>query len=332
MSCPDEDALFALISGRLPRERSDLIAAHADGCVGCQTALGEVARLVMGGTRRDIAPPTRPLLSGDVIADRFRLIALLGEGGAGVVWSASPMDGGWPVALKFLRRDDPRLVRRLTREARLASSLKHPNLVPVHELLALTDRAPALVMDLLVGESLAARLARGRVEATLAAAILAAVCDGVAALHGVSIVHRDLKPSNVFLVRDGEREEWPRVLDFGMAKQLGAANGTRPTTIGTLLGTPRYMAPEQLLAVGDSDERTDVWALGAILYETLAGVPHVSAHKPAHVMRAIVAGIRPLGEVAPEVPEAIASLAMRMLSVERNDRPTAAAAAATLRA
>jgi serine/threonine-protein kinase len=331
MPCPEEDTLFALVRGELARERAGAIAAHADDCPSCQTALGEVARLVMGGARAR-APRRRvePLHAGQVVAGRYTLGQLLGEGGAGEVWSAEPLDGGAPVALKFLRWDDARLLQRLLREAKLARSLQHPNLLAVHDVLAIADRPPALVLELLRGESLASRLTKGPLPR--AASVLAEVCDAVAALHAARILHRDLKPANVFLTRRDGRDDWPRVLDLGMAKRTDDARGTtRPTTVGTLLGTPRYMAPEQLVAAGELDERADVWALGAILYEAVSGTPHVDAHRPAHVLRAIGRGVRPLAEVAPHAPPAALDVAMRMLSVDRKRRPSAAEAAAALR-
>jgi serine/threonine protein kinase len=299
------------------------VAAHADSCEACQVALGEVARLAVG----DESPrATRSLAQGDEIGGRFRLIERLGGGGAGVVWSAATCLGSETVALKFLRVATPDLVRRLLREARLAAALHHPNLVTAREVLTFDDRPPVLVMELLRGESQTLRIGRGALEPDAACAMMAPLCDAVAALHALAIVHRDIKPSNVFLVGDS-----PRLLDLGLAKQLRGGAHTRPTTAGKLLGTPRYMAPEQLVVVGDADEKADVWALGAVLYELLAGKPHVDAHRPAAVMRALAAGIPPLRALAPRVPERIATITMQMLCPDRRERPKASAVAAALR-
>jgi serine/threonine protein kinase len=324
MTCPDEDTLFALVRGGLAPGPAASVAAHADGCEGCQVALGEVARLA---AREEPPRAPKPLAPGDEIGDRFRLVERLGGGGAGVVWSAMDRAGSETVALKFLRVATPDQVRRLLREARLAGALRHPNLVTAREVIPVDDRPPVLVMELLRGESLALQIARGALEPDAACAVMAPLADAVAALHALAIVHRDIKPSNVFLVGDS-----PRLLDLGLAKQLRGGAHTRPTTAGKLLGTPRYMAPEQLVAVGDADERADVWALGAVLYEVLAGKPHVDAHRPAAVMRSLAAGIPPLRALAPRVPERIATLTMQMLRTDRRERPSASAVAAALRA
>jgi serine/threonine-protein kinase len=300
---------------------------HAESCVACQAALGEAARAAAGDDAR--APLVGTLRAGRRLGD-LRLREVLGAGATAVVWSAE-RPGGELVAIKFLRIADARLLRRMRREARLFQSVGHPNLVRI-EAFVETEVGPALVMEHLRGESFARRLAEaGRLGVEEATSVLAPAFRAVAALHAAGIVHRDLKPSNLFLERTDGGAVRPRVLDLGLGKRfLREGDTSRPTSEPALIGTPRYMAPEQLVAAADIDARADLWSLGAVLYESLAGRPHVSAHRAAHVLREITAGIPPLASVAPDVPPHLAELASRLLSVDRSARPSAAAGAEIL--
>jgi eukaryotic-like serine/threonine-protein kinase len=257
--------------------------------------------------------------SGSLVAGRYRLEERLGEGGMGVVWRAGRLDGGDPVAIKLLKGGS---TARFLREARAAAMVSHPNVVVVHEVVALDER-PAIVMELLLGETLAQRLAREqRLGEEETASILTHVAAAVGAAHALGIVHRDLKPANVFLAAD---PAGVKVLDFGLAKWTKAASGapaTLATASGALLGTPCYMSPEQAFGERDLDHRTDLWSLGIILYECLSGVLPTRAENIGQVLKIVLQGrIRLLGKAMPAVSPALAALAHDLLRTERDERP-----------
>jgi eukaryotic-like serine/threonine-protein kinase len=269
------------------------------------------------------------LAPGTVIAGRFRLEKSLGEGGMGVVWEAVHLVTRKPVALKFLKRksdEDPRAIQRFLREARAACAVRHPCVVEVHDVVELWDGSPVMVMDLLEGETIGQRLAR---EHTLSlpelARIMVHVCSAVGCAHALGIVHRDLKPENIFLARSATGPE-VKVLDFGIAKLTaseGDAARTGATTgTGAILGTPYYMAPEQLFGEKDVDHRADIWALGIIFYEALTGVRPTHAENLGQILKIITTdAIVPLRERMPSLPEPVLELVSQMLSHDRTKRP-----------
>jgi eukaryotic-like serine/threonine-protein kinase len=222
----------------------------------------------------------------EVPTTRYEILDRLGEGGMGVVYLARDRELGREVALKVLRAPDPSPEERdrILREARILASLEHPGIVPVHDVAVLPDGRVFYVMKRVRGERLdAARSARSRAELLR---VFRQVCNTVAFAHAAGVIHRDLKPQNVMLGAFGE----VLVLDWGVAKLRGRAvevppgTGVQPTgentATGTVMGTPGYMAPEQL--TGNSaavDERTDVFGLGGILCFLLTG-DHPSAGLP----------------------------------------------------
>ncbi|MBI4703389.1 MAG: serine/threonine protein kinase [Deltaproteobacteria bacterium] len=268
----------------------------------------------------------KALGEGELIAGRYRLERLLGKGGMGQVWAATHEVTGRRHALKFLNvaEASEELRQRFLREARAASLVGHANVIAIHDVFELEDRTPVMVMDLLEGETLAGKLRRqGRLSLPEAAEIMLPVLQAVAAAHAHAVVHRDLKPDNVFLLAAERGSDRVRVLDFGIAKVVAPEGEPGSVTgAGQVLGTPRYMAPEQCLGEPDIDQRADVWALGAILYEALGGRVPAEGRNVADVVRQLMDGaIVPLGELAPELPAEIASLVMRMLSWQRDERP-----------
>ena len=274
------------------------------------------------------------LAQGQVIAERYRLERLLGEGGMGAVWSAVHLVTRKPVALKFIKELDdartPQVRRRFLREARAASAVRHPNVVQVHDILELEDGSPVMVMDLLEGEALAARLARDvRLSLGDTARILVPVISAVGTAHAAGVVHRDLKPDNIFLAHapDGSTETKidVKVLDFGIAKftsaELEAQTAGGLTQTGAMLGTPYYMSPEQAFGENDIDHRADIWALGVILYECLAGQRPVEGDNVGQVIKVIVTGgIVPLEKAMPSLPRDVTDLVGRMLVQKRDER------------
>lgn len=260
---------------------------------------------------------------------RYRLERRLGEGGMGVVWAVTDVESGRRFALKTLKphaRGRPDLARRLMREARAAGAVHHPNVVTVHEVFDAGADGPAIVMDLLEGETLRARLGREeRLSTPDVARIMLPVVSAVAAAHAQGVVHRDLKPDNIFLSRHADGSEHVQVLDFGIAKLVEAAadpgESQSMTSTGTMLGTPWYMAPEQGFGESDVDGRADVWAIGVILYECLSGGRPVEGDNLGQVLKRLMSqGITPVAGVVPDVPADVAELVDRMLTTDRGDR------------
>jgi serine/threonine-protein kinase len=205
-----------------------------------------------------------PDVEGSLIAGRYRLEGVLGEGGIGVVWSAVDERTGLAVALKAIKPGwgGEELNRRLYREARATTLVSHPHIVKMLDVVQGTDGAPILVMERLLGETLADRLERdGRLRLPVLADLLLPAMGAVRAAHDLGVVHRDLKPANLFLSGAGDGDG-VRVLDFGLAKLLRPegplAESGALTASGTLLGTPLYMSPEQVLGARDVALDADV--------------------------------------------------------------------------
>jgi serine/threonine protein kinase len=237
------------------------------------------------------------------------------------VWAGVHAVTRRPVALKCLKQTKEHARRRFLREARAAAALEHPNVVAVHDLVELSDGALVMVMELLDGETLAARLQRRqRLALGEAAPIALDVVAAIRAAHAAGIIHRDLKPENIFLVAGGAA----KVLDFGIAKltaEEGDAARTRTLTrTGDVIGTPFYMSPEQVFGERDLDGRADVWSLGVILYECLTGRRPFQGENAGQIVKAIVQEERAAIGRAAEVPRDVAQLIGRMLERERAAR------------
>lgn len=328
MRCFDDNELLDLTEGH--RALDAEAEAHLVDCPPCRMLLAAAARgagvLVADAS---CAPPlaTEPswneLGQGVVVASRFELERFLGCGATGVVWSARLLAAGSGnarrVALKIGRTTEPELRRRLEREARIAASLSHPNVVRIFEVLAATEeRGPILVQELLEGETLEALLQRVlTLPLSSVARLVLPIAHALGAAHQRGIVHRDLKPQNVYLTADRVV-----VLDFGIAKLLprwGAHSVlTRP---GAVLGTPRYMAPEQLFGDADVDPRADVWALGALTFRALVGRPPVDGDTIGQVMKNLARGhAHRLATEAPELPGLVCDVVDAALTIPRELR------------
>jgi hypothetical protein len=269
------------------------------------------------------------LVVGSIIGSRYRLERLLGEGSMGRVWAATQTITGKPVALKFLKGKPNELVRRrFLNEARVACAVRHPNVVEIYDVIELGDGSHVMVMELLEGESLELRLAREqRLALPELSRILLPVVSAVGTAHTFGIVHRDLKPDNIFLALAGDGTLRTKVLDFGIAKLVGtggeAAQTAGLTATGALMGTPYYMSPEQAGGENDLDHRSDIWALGVILYRGLSGTLPTQADSLRAVLKRVMLGpLTPIESVAPHLPEEVTALVGRMLSIRREDRPT----------
>lgn len=210
---------------------------------------------------------------GVTLADRYLVRQRIGVGGMGYVYEAEHQLIGRRVAVKILNRrvaDDPELLRRFMNEARAMGTLRHPNIVESYDVSVTPDGVPFVVLEFLEGHSLARELAlQGALPLDRAVRIVVQVAAALAAAHHRGIVHRDIKPGNIFLLDDG----MVKVLDFGISKfddsDIGESGGSRP---GSIMGSPNYMAPEQVFDPDGVDARADIYSLGAVLYEMLSGV------------------------------------------------------------
>ena len=274
------------------------------------------------------AAPGRPgaLGPGTIVAETYEITRLLGQGGMGAVWEAKHLrlpDKRVVVKVLLFGTTDAVTLARFRREAEIASRLGHPNIVQVLDFNTLPDGAPFIVLELLQGESLAARLGRALPTFAETLAIVTQIGSALAAAHREGIVHRDLKPDNIFLCPtrlDGEIRDVVKILDFGISKIRGAK--TVLTQDSSLIGTPQYMAPEQATGRNDDiDARTDIFAFGAIVFEMLAGRPPFLGETLAAVIHAVVyAPTPPLRELSPETPPAVVAAVERALAKERDAR------------
>jgi len=266
------------------------------------------------------------LTRGDVIGGKYRLIDPLGEGGMGAVWIAENLSiRGAEVAVKVLHANfarDPDAVRRFRAEAEATVRIGHPSIVRVFDYGQSDDGSPYMVMERLHGESLADRLERDRsLPVAEAVEVVTAVLEALDAAHQREILHRDMKPENIFMAREGDVVR-PKILDFGVSKFLGDdAERVCMTRTGALIGTPAYMSPEQARGETAIDLRSDVWAMGVILYELLTGrLPYEAANYNAMMIRIATEGHLPLTEALPDIDPVLASIAERAMARTARER------------
>lgn len=244
---------------------------------------------------------------GAVINGRYRLDRLLGEGGVGVVFQATMLNGAAPVAVKLLHRefhDHAEVVARFFDEAQIAARLNHPGIVQIFEAGRAEDGTPFLAMELLVGRSLSEALAMsGALPLSFVGSVLTTALDALDFAHQQGVVHRDLKPDNLFVIPSASGAPVLKIVDFGVAKVMDAAGGmgTRTRT-GVLLGTPAYMSPEQLVNSKAVEPRSDLWSMGVIVFEMLTAQEPFPADNPMSQIH-MVLGSSPvaIGTVKPEL-------------------------------
>jgi serine/threonine-protein kinase len=268
--------------------------------------------------------------SGVVIGEtinNYRVRSVLGEGGMGFVYLAEHPFMGRKAAVKVLRPEhaaDKNLVDRFMNEARAANTIGHPNIIDIIDVGRLPNGVPYLMMEFLDGLSLSKIVARGRLSVPDAVEVAAQTAAALQAAHSKGIVHRDLKPDNLFLVRDPARPLGRvKVLDFGIAKlrgDLGSSN--QHTRDGAVMGTPPYMSPEQCRGLSSEvDSRTDIYALGIIVYEMLSGAPPFTSEGWGDVMMMHVSQAPPsLRERDAEVSAELEAVIMKSLAKRREDR------------
>jgi eukaryotic-like serine/threonine-protein kinase len=264
-------------------------------------------------------------LVGTTVAGKYRVDRLIGRGGMGAVFQATNLAIGKRVALKFLDHEAAKnreACQRFQREAEAAGMAESAHIVQIFDSGSTDAGLPFLVMELLTGEDLRARLRREkRLSVALALRITSQVLRALMRAHAAGIVHRDLKPDNVFLCARDDDPSFVKIVDFGISKVARSRGADTLTRRGTVLGTAFYMSPEQAQSFADIDGRTDLFSVGAILFEMLAGgPPHVG---PTYEAVLISICTKDAGDVrarAPEVPASVATLVSRALARDRDQR------------
>jgi eukaryotic-like serine/threonine-protein kinase len=265
---------------------------------------------------------------GDVLAGKFRIERVLGVGGMGMVVSALHLHLDERVAIKFLLPEalgNAEAVARFGREARAAVKIKSEHVARVIDVGALDSGAPYMVMELLRGHDLSNLLRdRGALPVSTAVQYVLQACEALAEAHAVGIVHRDLKPANLFVTARADGTPCVKVLDFGISKitnPSGSGADMGMTRTQAIMGSPLYMSPEQLASAKDVDPRTDIWAIGTVLYELLSGrVPFEADNMPQLCTLILHTEPPPLRSLRAEVPEQLEQCIARCLRKDRAQR------------
>ncbi len=268
------------------------------------------------------------LAPGDMVAGKYRIDRLLGEGGMGRVYVATHQILRKSVALKVMAERfvvDADAVERFFREAVASTKIDHPAIVIIFDA-DVHDGAPFMAMELLEGEDLEQRLAReGRLSLQETLRIARPVLSALDAAHRVGVIHRDIKPPNIFLARRPNGVVTPKLLDFGIAKHLNDPAFDRLTQTGSILGTPLYLPPEQARADSTIDHRADIYGMGVTLYHCLSGgTPWLANTLGDLISQMFSSPPRPLAELAPDVPPEVCDWIHRCLSLEPEGRPESA--------
>jgi serine/threonine-protein kinase len=264
-----------------------------------------------------------PVEPGELVVGKYRVERVIGAGGMGVVVAATHVELDQKVALKFLHAhvlDGAGAIDRFSREAKAAVRLKSEHVARVYDVGVLPDGAPFSVMELLDGVDVANYAAQKKpLTVSEAVEIVLQACDAIVEAHAAGIVHRDLKPQNLFVTRKANGAPLIKVLDFGVSKWTGQDFSLTDSSV--VVGSPLYMAPEQMRAARNAEPRSDIWALGVILYELLAGkVPFDGATVTELCLKVVTDPPAPLRDVRTDIPEPLASIVARCLEKDPTKR------------
>ncbi|MFO0660070.1 MAG: serine/threonine-protein kinase [Polyangiaceae bacterium] len=329
VSLDSNDSDVAVVSVRSPQSAQTRVSIGAEPVT--PTSGSEETRVELPA-KKDPTRVTDSMLSidadpliGFVISGRYRILERLGAGGMGMVYRVEHLHLGKLLALKLLSGEltrDESVQKRFKREAFLAAKLTHQNTVQVFDY-GVSDGLTWLVMELVRGEDLSRMIRReGALPIDRAIPIMAQVCGSIEEAHSLGIIHRDLKPANIMLTRSLDGNDHAKVLDFGLAKLRNSSELNDVTSRGAVMGTPYYMAPEQIQA-GHVDERADIYALGAVLYRLVTGEPVFAGAGPQQIFHGHLS-LEPVPphERAPtkNIPPALSAVILRALAKRPADR------------
>jgi tetratricopeptide (TPR) repeat protein/tRNA A-37 threonylcarbamoyl transferase component Bud32 len=333
MRCLDDTTIDLLVEGRLASDALPAIDLHLDECPSCRRKVAACARRSESlpasdlpspeptrSERHDLEPMSDPFV-GRLVGGRYRVVKKLGGGGMGSVYEAEHVLIGRRVALKLLHpqyASNRDVVRRFQNEARAAATLGHPNILEALDMGRTEDGLPFLVLELLEGHDLDHEIVeRGAMPIDRAVIIALEIADALSAAHAAGIVHRDLKPENVFLTNDGR----VKVLDFGISKITSSLVTGGLTAPGQMMGTPQYMAPEQFEDASKADPRSDVYALGVLLYRELTGALPFSAPSLPQLLMKIVSTVpTPVAELRRDCPIDLSDIVSRAMASDAGAR------------
>ena len=273
---------------------------------------------------QDFIEDNAPLIRGNVIGEivgNYKIIKKLGAGAMGTVYQASHLSIGKEVAVKILREDcaqNENILERFYQEARSLAKINHENIVQILDFGCTSDGMAYLVTELLIGQSLDAVLSKEKILTPVrAVGIASQICRGLEAAHQLKIIHRDLKPDNIHLVRFADTTDFAKLLDFGIAKQLNSNTAAVGMT-KAFIGTPAYMPPEQ---AQETDERSDLYSLGIIMYQMLVGVvPFEGANMVDVLYKHLTEPPKPMSQIDASIPKELDEIVLRCLAKQKDQR------------
>ncbi len=352
VACLDEGTILGMIGRSLDPAGVRAAEAHVAQCEECRqlvSALAKSSFVAREGSASPAYAPTEldngggsvrpsghggttpPVRVAEIVAGKYQIDRVVGAGGMGIVVAATHVALGQQVAIKFLMDRTPSAASRFLREARAAAQVQGEHVARVIDVGTLDGGgAPYMVMELLRGQDLSEVIrTRGPMPCEEAVGFVLQACEAIAEAHALGIVHRDLKPANLFLTSRPDGSPLVKVLDFGISKEQKGPSGL--TSGEVMMGSPRYMSPEQMRSTRDVDARTDLWAIGTILFELVAGRPAFESDSMPGLCAAIQTGPAPrLREARPGAPEALEAVILSCLEKEPARRVANVAALAAL--